>query len=72
MSTRKRLHLFFRPRNALPQFYLHADHMITEGSERARPVPPAMWFGAARSPVLGETFVLVPIRKDDWFMEAVS
>ncbi len=25
MSTRKRLHLFFRPKNALPQFYLHAD-----------------------------------------------
>jgi hypothetical protein len=34
-NTRKRLHEFFRPKNALLQFYLQADHKITEGSERA-------------------------------------
>jgi len=34
-NTRKRLHQFFRPKNALLQFYLQADHKITEGSERA-------------------------------------
>ena len=34
-NTRKRLHQFFRPKYALLQFYLQADHKITEGSERA-------------------------------------
>ena len=34
-NTRKRLQQFFRPKNALLQFYLQADHKITEGSERA-------------------------------------
>ena len=33
-NTRKRLHQFFRPKNALLQFYLQADH------KRARSAPP--------------------------------
>jgi hypothetical protein len=36
-STRKRLHLFFRPKNALLQFYVQPDHKINETLGARRP-----------------------------------